>query len=260
MFRSISAALALLLIVDLARDVSAQSGTPLPPPDQAGFDHVVVVMMENRSFDHFYGWMAGANGQQAGSSYKDSGGVSHPTHALAPDYQGCGFDDPGHSYTQGRVQYDNGACDGFLLNGSGNDVYAIGYYLQNDLPFLGAAGPAFTVLDNYFCGIMAETYPNRFYMHAAQTDRLTNTTVTSSLPTIWDRLAERGLSGRYYFNDDRVALRSAAAHDSRRDCEESGRGFEFRHAQCGDANVQRADGSVRQELFAAGFAGNACAR
>ncbi len=173
----------------------------LPPPESAGFEHVVVVMMENRSFDHFFGWLPGANGQQAGLNYSDSSGTSHPTHALAPDYQGCGFNDPGHSYAQGRVEYDNGACDGFLFNGSGNDIYAIGYYGQNDLPFLGAAGPAFTVLDNYFCGIMAETYPNRFHMHAAQTDRLTNTSTTSTLPTIWDRLQAGGYSGRYYFSD-----------------------------------------------------------
>jgi len=158
-------------------------------------------MMENRSFDHFFGWLPGANGQQSGLSYSDSSGTQHATHALAPDYQGCGFNDPGHSYTQGRVQYDNGACDGFLFDGSGNDIYAIGYYGQTDLPLLGAAGPAFTVCDNYFCGIMAETYPNRFYMHAAQTDRLTNTSTTSTLLTIWDRLQSAGYSGRYYFND-----------------------------------------------------------
>jgi phospholipase C len=184
----------------------------LPSPDAAGFEHVVVVMMENRSFDHFFGWLPGANGRQAGLSYKDSAGVSHPTHSLPPDYQGCGFLDPGHSYSDGRAQFHNGACDGFLFDGSdsdpangkpnqANDIFAIGYYGQNDLPFLGAAGPAFTILDNYFCGIMAETYPNRFYMHAAQTDRLMNNSTTSTLPTIWDRLQEKGLSGRYYFSD-----------------------------------------------------------
>jgi phospholipase C len=191
----------------LSRAAFAQT---LPSPEAAGFEHVVVVMMENRSFDHFFGWLPGANGQQVGLSYKDSSGVSHPTHALPPDYQGCGFLDPGHSYSDGRVQFHNGACDGFLFDGSdsstsnpnqANDIFAIGYYGQSDLPFLGAAGPAFTVLDNYFCGIMAETYPNRFYMHAGQTDRLMNNTTTSMLPTIWDRLLAKGLSGRYYFND-----------------------------------------------------------
>lgn len=183
----------------------------LPPPAAAGFEHVVVVMMENRSFDHFFGWLPGANGQQAGLTYKTSAAVSHQTHALAPDYQGCAFLDPGHSYSDGRVQYHGGVCDGWLFDGSdsnpptapnqANDIYAIGYYGQSDLPFLGAAGPAFTVCDNYFCGIMAETYPNRFYMHAAATDRLKNGSATSTLPTIWDRLREKGLSGRYYFSD-----------------------------------------------------------
>jgi len=195
-----------------ARTGIAQSAPSLPPPDTAGFEHVVVVMMENRSFDHFFGWLPGANGQQAGLNYKDSAGASHPTHSLPPDFQGCGFLDPGHSYSDGRVQFNGGACDGFLFDGSdsdpsngkpnqANDIFAIGYYGQTDLPFLGAAGPAFTILDNYFCGIMAETYPNRFYMHAAQTDRLMNNTTTSTLPTIWDRLQAKGLSGRYYFND-----------------------------------------------------------
>ena len=180
--------------------VSAQT-VPLPPPEAAGFEHVVVVMMENRSFEHFFGWLPGANGQQAGLTYRESNGTPHSTHALAPDYQGCGFNDPGHSYSNGRVQYDNGDADGWLLDGSGNDVYAIGYYGQSDLSFLGAAGPAFTVLDNYFCAILSATYPNRFYQHAGQTDRLSNTSTTSTLPTIWDRLAEKGFSGRYYFND-----------------------------------------------------------
>jgi phospholipase C len=183
---------------------------PLPPPEAAGFEHVIVVMMENRSFDHFLGWMPGANGQQAGLVYTDSKGVPHPTHPLAPDYQGCGFLDPGHSYGDGRVQYDNGAADGWLRDGSdesdtnpkqANDIYAVGYYGKGDLPFLAPAGQAFTVCDNYFAGILSATYPNRFYMHAAQTDRLSNTSATSTLPTIWSRLEEKGLSGRYYFSD-----------------------------------------------------------
>jgi phospholipase C len=191
--------------------VSGALAQTLPPPEAAGFEHVVVVMMENRSFDHFFGWLPGANSQQAGLTFKDSAGVSHSTHSLPPDYQGCAFLDPGHSYSDGRVQYHGGACDGWLFDGSdsnpptapkqANDIFAIGYYGQSDLPFLGAAGPAFTVCDNYFCGIMAETYPNRVYMHAAQTDRLMNNSTTSTLPTIWDRLREKGLSGRYYFSD-----------------------------------------------------------
>jgi phospholipase C len=190
-----------LVILGAASSKLPAQADPLPAPEASGFEHVVVVMMENRSFDHFFGWLPGANGQQAGLNYLDSSGGSHATHALAPDYQGCGFNDPGHDYSQGRVQYNNGACDGWLFDGSGNDVYAIGYYGQSDLAFLAPAATTFTILDNYFCGILGPTYPNRFYQHAGQTDRLTNTSTTSTLPTIWDRLAEKGFSGRYYFND-----------------------------------------------------------
>src|ERR1700738_1446680 len=56
-----------------------------PAPGRSGIEHVIVVMMENRSFDHFLGWLPQADGKQAGLHYADGQGVSHPTHALAPD-------------------------------------------------------------------------------------------------------------------------------------------------------------------------------
>jgi phospholipase C len=55
--------------------------------------------------------------------------------------------------------------------------------------------------DRYFCSILGPTFPNRIYQHAGQTDRISNTFDLSQLPTIWDRLAARGLVGRYYFTD-----------------------------------------------------------
>jgi phospholipase C len=164
------------------------------------FDHVVVVMMENRSFDHLLGWLPGANGRQAGLTYLDAAGAPHPTHALAPDFQGCAHPDPDHSYAGGRAELNGGACDGWLRAGT-NDDYAIGYYGQSDLAFLGRAVPDWTAFSRYFAPIMAETYPNRIYQHAGQTDRIVNTTQISRLPTIWDRLAEKGRTRRYYFSD-----------------------------------------------------------
>jgi phospholipase C len=172
----------------------------LPRPDKSGIKHVVVAMMENRSFDHLLGWLPGADGQQAGLAYTDSLGATFATYPLAPDFQGCGHPDPDHSYDGGRVEYDGGLCDGWLRAGS-NDAYAIGYYTQADLPFLGQAAPDWTVCSRYFAAIMAPTYPNRIYMHAAVTDRLDDSLALSTLPTIWDRLADAGLAGRYYFSD-----------------------------------------------------------
>jgi phospholipase C len=172
----------------------------LPKPHLSGINHIVVVMMENRSFDHFLGWLPGADGRQEGLTYVDRAGMPHSTHPLAPDYQGCGHPDPDHSYEGGRVEYNNGACDGWLRAGE-NDDYAIGYYTEQDLPFYANAVDHWTTLDCYFSAIMAGTYPNRIYQHAAQTDRLDNALRISTLPTIWDRLAEHSLTGRYYFSD-----------------------------------------------------------
>src|SRR5881394_2140755 len=170
----------------------------LPQPETCGIDHVIVFMMENRSFDHFLGWLPGADDRQAGLTYVDAGGVPHTTFPLAPDFQGCGFQDPDHSYDGGRVEYDGGACDGWLR---ANDVFSIGYYRQQDLAFLGHAVPDWTSFDRYFCAILGPTFPNRIYQHAGQTDRLANNAELSQLPTIWDRLAARGVSGRYYYSD-----------------------------------------------------------
>src|SRR5262249_10569793 len=86
--------------------------------------HIVVVMMENRSFDHFLGWLPNSNGRQTGLSYVDSSGASHPTHRLAPDWTGCGFHDPDHSYAGARIEVNGGLMDGFMKT-AGADTYAI---------------------------------------------------------------------------------------------------------------------------------------
>ena len=181
--------------------LAAPRNKKLPTPNRSGIEHIVVVMMENRSFDHFLGWLPGANGRQTGLVYTDASGAQHPTYPLAPDYQGCDHPDPDHSYEGGRIEFNNGACDGWLRAGE-NDLFAIGYYVKNDLAFLGNAAPAWTTCDAYFSAIMGPTYSNRIYQHAAQTDRLENSLLPlSTLPTIWDRLADHSLTGNYYFSD-----------------------------------------------------------
>jgi phospholipase C len=172
----------------------------LPRPQNSGIDHIVVVMMENRSFDHMLGWVPGADGRQAGLTYTDRDGIEHATYPLAPDFQGCGHPDPDHSYDGGRIQFNDGACDGWLRSGL-NDEYAIGYYTEPDLAFFSGAARDWTICDQYFSSMMGPTFPNRFYSHSAQTDRIVNSFELSTLPTIWDRLAERRVSARYYFSD-----------------------------------------------------------
>lgn len=172
----------------------------LPDPDASGIEHIVLAMMENRSYDHFLGWVPNSDGVQAGLSYPDRDGTMKATYPLAPDFQGCAYNDPDHTYTGARQQYNGGACDGWLRSGA-NDIFAIGYYLPADLSFFGQQAANWTVCDRYFSSIMAETFPNRFYQHSGQTDRIHNSSIISTLPTIWDRLAADGLTGGYYYCD-----------------------------------------------------------
>ena len=92
----------LLALGELGRVGTALSQTALPSPDASGIKHIVVVMMENRSFDHYLGWLPNADGRQKGLTYVDRAGVAHKTYGLAPEYQGCGHPDPDHSYEGGR--------------------------------------------------------------------------------------------------------------------------------------------------------------
>jgi phospholipase C len=171
----------------------------LPRPELSGIEHVVVVMMENRSFDHLLGWLPNANGRQAGLVYLDNNGEPQPTHRLSY-FVGCSHPDPDHSYAGGRSEYDGGKMDGWLRTGS-NNSFCIGYYEEKDLPLFGTLARNFTTLDNYFPSILSSTFPNRVFQHAAQTDRLSNTFDLSTLPTIWDRLLAAGINCRYYFSN-----------------------------------------------------------
>src|SRR5829696_143087 len=99
----------------LARSLGA---TKLPRPEHSGLQHVVVVMMENRSFDHLLGWLPHAEGKQAGLTYTDRSGAAHRTFRLAPDYAGCRYHDPDHSREGGLIQWNGGKCDGFLRAGT----------------------------------------------------------------------------------------------------------------------------------------------
>jgi phospholipase C len=193
-------ALAIFGLLTIAGGASAKKLDDPKHRNSSGIDHIVVVMMENRSFDHLLGWHPTAEGEQGGMSYPDASGALVPTAPLAPDYMGCDHPDPDHSWAGSRVAYAGGAMNGFLIAGQ-NDSYAIGYYAQADRPFFNALALEYTTLDHFFSSHLGSTYPNRIFMHAAQTDRLENTLDVSTLPTIWDRLAEKGVSARYYFSD-----------------------------------------------------------
>ncbi len=77
---------------------TAASASPAQfPHGSNGVEHVVVLMMENRSFDHFLSWLPGADGRHD-MAYLSTDGNVYPNYPLAPDFQGCGYSDPDHSW------------------------------------------------------------------------------------------------------------------------------------------------------------------
>jgi phospholipase C len=188
----------------------------LGKPREAPFDTIVVLTMENRSFDHLLGWLPGANGKQAGLTYVDSAGKNHATWRIAPDWQGWRYADPAHDWQSAARQWNHGANDGFLETQPRGDAYPISYYTAEDLPVLATLARSYTTFDRYFCSLLGATWPNRLYMHCAATD-LDETGVypylqhATELPprgmvrpsrldlAIWDRLAEKSVSGGYYY-------------------------------------------------------------
>ena len=186
---------------------AADRGARLPSPRNVPIDHFVVLMMENRSFDHYFGWVPEADALQD-QSYTAPDGQSVPTRHFSTlgsggmEYKGCGHPDPGHGWESGRAQL----LGGFLADGSGNDEFALTYFNSGELGFIHEAARNYTLYDRFFCSLLASTWPNRYYKWSAQSGgRRDNSppadTAGNQWETIFDRGLAHGLSARYYASD-----------------------------------------------------------
>jgi phospholipase C len=181
----------------------------LPDPASSGIDFIVLVTMENRSFDHFLGWVPGAEGRPASQQFTDAFGTPQTPFSLSANpaygYQACAYQDPNHSFDGARTQLASGAMNGWLLTADTSqhqgDLLPIGYYTQADLEFFSAVASNYTIGDFYFSGILTSTFPNRLYLHSGQTDRLEDSVDTATLPTIWDHLSSANVGCNYYYHD-----------------------------------------------------------
>jgi len=196
----------------LVAEAARRRRRPFPRPQNLPIDTFVVLMMENRSFDHYFGWHPKADGRNAGLTYPAPDGGEVDTYRLTPDFQGCGHPDPDHGWTGGRFQWNGGRNDGFVFGneaGTGSDEFAAGYYLKEDLGFIPHVADAFTLYDRWFCSIMASTYPNRHYQWGAQNGGQKSNVLPPqsqeqtgfTWETIMDRAEANGVSFTYYNSD-----------------------------------------------------------
>ena len=172
-------------------------------------EHIVVLMMENHSFDNYFGMLGrgdgfalDASGKPTNSNADGRGNLVHAFHMpTACQLNGK----PSQAWNASHVQFSGGTNEGFVRSDSG--PVAMGYWTGADLPFYYALGKTFPIADRYFCSVMAQTFPNRRFLMAASCFGLVNDPLPGPNDppppsgTIFDRLDAHGISWKNYFVD-----------------------------------------------------------
>jgi phospholipase C len=172
-------------------------------------DTIVVVVMENRSFDHFFGALAkDATYPSAASVDGLSGTESNPAssgNAPVTVFKMDNFtpQDPPHDWASVHAQWDNGANDGFVKAHAGaSENEVMGYHDRTQLPFYYWLADNYTICDRWFCSVLGPTWPNRYYIHAATSNGKKDNTppLGPGFDTVWDRLKAKGKTYRNYYD------------------------------------------------------------
>jgi len=190
----------------------------------ADIEHVVILIQENRSFDHYFGTYPGVRGFGDVKHHKVffqrglDGSRLHPFHLKAA----C-MADITHDWQPQHLSWNGGRMDGFLsaherydtpVNGVNPAGETMGYYTGKDLPFYFGLADAFTLCDGYHCSVIGPTDPNRLMSMSATIDPagkaggpllLTNSdpatrTGRFSWTTMPERLSAHGVSWKVYMD------------------------------------------------------------
>jgi phospholipase C len=193
----------------------------LPDPTEAPgtvneslpFDHIVVVMMENHSFDNLLGELPRSGRRDVDGLTFDSSGRATNSNPDAAGSPVTAFAFP--STAQGRnvsqtwnashEQIDGGMMDGFVTSVGANQP--MGYFPQEVLPFAYSLGNTFTLANRWFCSAPCQTVPNRRFLMAgtaygaiaSSLESLTDPPPPAG--TIFDRLTANRIAWRDYFTD-----------------------------------------------------------
>lgn len=150
--------------------------------------HVVLLMQENRSFDHYFGTLAGVRGFGDPKAKKLAGGrsVFYQPDTVNPDGYVLPFHldtrtssaqkvpSVSHAWAVQHEAWNHGAMDRWLPAHRKADgprgPYCMGYYTREDIPFQFALAEAFTLCDNYHCSVLGPTWPNRMYWFTGTID------------------------------------------------------------------------------------------
>jgi phospholipase C len=189
-------------------------------------EHVVFLMQENRSFDHYFGTLRGVRGFNDPHPITLPSGqpVWHQPYAggellpFRPDVPNMGLTflpDPPHGWVDGHAAWNGGRYDQYVPN-KGLDTMT--YHTRDDIPYQYALADAFTICDAYHCSLLGPTDPNRYHMWsgwvgndgAAGGPVITNAEAGYDWSTYPERLERNGISWKVY-QDIGVGLTAAGS-------------------------------------------------
>jgi phospholipase C len=217
----------------ISRRLAKAEPRPRPRPDlPAGTDllpqikHIVVVMMENHSYDNYLGMLPGrgdgfplgADGEPAAFN-RGAGGEAVRAFHLPSTVQLRGL--PSQSWHASHQQWADGACDGFVTSAqaeltepgtqaaaaqehqAADAAVGMGYWTESDLPFYYGLARTFPVADRWFSSCLGPTFPNRRFLLAATAHGLIDDSPYDLLDyppggTIFDLLTRHGISWANY--------------------------------------------------------------
>jgi len=174
----------------LGRSVLREPGSrPFPHLDAgtdtlAGIDQIVVLMMENHSFDNLFGMLGRGDGFTLGSDGLPTATNPYPNGQLQHAFHmptTCQLPStPSQEWTTAHNAFDNGANDGFVrtpISPTDSTIVggvAMGYWTGDDLPFTYSLARAFPIADRWFCSVLGQTDPNRRFLIAATSAGMTD--------------------------------------------------------------------------------------
>jgi phospholipase C len=212
----------------LPESLRRAAATTLAHPTRTSLNdikHVVILMQENRSFDHYFGTFPGVRGFRDPTAITLPSGKPvfyqpDPGHAdgfLVPFHydtkKTSAQATPGtdHTWPTQHEAWNGGAMDEWI---AAKGPYTMGYFVEEDIPFHRALARTFTLCDNYHCSVLGPTNPNRLYMWTGWIDPngtaggpiIDNTPAFNNVILSWttypELLEQAGISWQVYQEED----------------------------------------------------------
>jgi len=181
----------------------------------ADVEHIVILMQENRSFDHYFGSLRGVRGFGDPRAVKlpsgdpvwkqptGTGSALLPFRPSVPDLGLAFIEDTAHDWATTHEAWNGGKYDQWVPQ---KGTTTMAHYDRGDIPFQFALAEAFTVCDAYYCSLLGPTDPNRYHMWTGWTGNdgknggpvLNNAEVGYDWSTYPERLQSAGISWKIY--------------------------------------------------------------